>query len=120
MLTEQMQIFFRLADETLHWVKSEELTLEDLKEASYLETASIDLVDHIYLIKIAYFEEESKFLLQAIIESRYVDEEYLIMAEVFTLYEDSLNLESLITAFKDEVENKNRARYGFAPIERRK
>lgn len=120
MLTEQMQIFFRLADETIYWAKTEELTLENLKEASYLDTASTDLGDYTYAIKITYCEEASKFLLQAIVESRYVDEEYLIMADVVALYEDSLNLESLITAFKDEIENKNRARYGFVPIERRK
>lgn len=120
MLKEQMQIFFRLADEASDFIRRENLTLEDLVSKAPIEVAYNKVGDYFYGLNLVYCDEsEPEFVLYAMVMSSDDDEQLLIMAQASMPIQGAEDLRPLLNDFKDAVENKHRAVYGFTPITRR-
>lgn len=120
MLREQMQIFFRLADEASDFIRRENLTLEDLVSKAPIEVAYNKVGDYFYGLNLVYCDEpEPEFVLYAMVMSSDDAEQFLIMAQASMSIQGAEDLRPLLNDFKDAVENKHRAVNGFTPITRR-
>lgn len=107
MLKEQRDIYLKLADEALRNLKNNGITLDDFKDASYLEVAYIQVGEHFYTLKMSVNCWEGltppALLLEGLIE---LDEQLLIMACVGVEVKGEIDLDALIKDFKAEVESK--------------